>query len=66
MLIIPVTGEDHIDKTLKKYKRKVEKTSVLRQLKQRKFFVKKSVQKRVQKQKAIYIQHLREKGLANA
>lgn len=66
MLIIPIKeGEDNIDKILKKYKRKVERAGVLRKLKKRKFFVKKSIQLRVQKQHAVYVQQLKAKEAFN-
>ena len=61
MLIIPI-NEDHIDKVLKRYKRKMEKTGVLRKLKQKKFFVKPSVKTRLEKQHAIYVQQKKEAG----
>ena len=62
MLIIPI-NEDHIDKVLKRYKRKMEKTGVLRKLKQRKLFVKPSVKMRLEKQHAVYVQQKKEAGI---
>jgi len=57
MLIIKVEGgKDTLEKALKRYKRKFEKTKILRELRERKNFTKKSVKKREQKKKAIYIQ----------
>ena len=38
MLIIPVKDEENIEKALRKFKRKVEKTGVMRSLKSRKYF----------------------------
>lgn len=65
MLIIPIKEEynGQIDKVLKNYKRKVEKTRVLKQMKKRKFFIKKSVLMREQKQHAVYVQQMKQKGL---
>lgn len=61
MLIIPVKDGENIDRALKRYKRKYDRTGVMRQLRARKQFTKPSVLNRVQQQKAIYIQGLRDK-----
>lgn len=60
MLIIPIKDGENIDRALKRYKRKFDKTGTLRQLRNRKNFTKPSVAKRAQMQKAQYIQHLRD------
>lgn len=60
MLIIPVKDGENIDRALKRYKRKFDRTGVMRQLRARKQFTKPSVLNRAQKQKAIYIQGLRD------
>ena len=59
MIIVPVKEGDNIEKALKKFKRKFEKTGAIRELRSRKNFEKPSVRKRIAKQKAIYVQHLR-------
>ncbi len=59
MIIVPVKEGDNIEKALKKFKRKFEKTGAIRELRARKNFEKPSVRKRIAKQKAIYVQHLR-------
>lgn len=56
MLIIKVEGNDNIEKALKKYKRKFDKTKILRELRNRKEFTKKSVNKREGLKKAVYLQ----------
>ena len=53
MLIIKV---ENIDKAIKTLKKKFEKTKVVSQLRERKFFTKKSVKRREQIKKAIYLQ----------
>ncbi|MFV0237687.1 MAG: 30S ribosomal protein S21 [Flavobacteriales bacterium] len=58
MLIIPVKEGESIDRALKKYKRKIDSTKVLKQLRSRKQFTKPSVEKRQAKIKAIYKQKL--------
>jgi len=60
MLIIPIKEGENIDRALKRYKRKFDKTGVKRQLQDRKQFTKPSVARRSQIQKAQYIQGLRD------
>lgn len=56
MLIIPVKDGESIDRALKKYKRKFDKTGVVRQLRARQQFVKPSVVLRQSKLKAAHKQ----------
>ncbi len=58
MLIIPVKEGEAIDKALKKYKRKYDKTQVIRKLRSKQQFTKKSVTLRQNKLKAVYKQRL--------
>jgi len=60
MLIIPVKEGENIDRALKRFKRKFDKTGVMRQLRTRQQFTKKSVERRKEDQKAQYIQNLRD------
>ena len=55
MLIIPVKDGENIDRALKRFKRKFDKTGAKRQLQVRKQFVKPSVKRRAQIQKAQYL-----------
>jgi len=59
MIIVPVKEGDNIERALKKFKRKFEKTGAVRELRARKNFEKPSVKKRAARMKAIYVQHLR-------
>ena len=59
MIIVPVKEGESIDRALKKYKRKFEKTGVVKELRERQKFTKPSVLKREEKLKAIYIQKIR-------
>jgi len=59
MIIVPVKEGENIERALKKFKRKFEKTGAIRELRSRKTFVKKSVKKRDELKKAIYVQALR-------
>jgi len=60
MLIIPVKEGENIDRAVKKYKKKFERTGVMRELRRRQKFSKPSIVKREQTLKAIYIQQLRD------
>ena len=60
MLIIPVKEGENIDRALKRFKRKFDRTGTMRQLRTRQQFTKPSVSKRAQKIKAQYIQKLRD------
>lgn len=54
MLVIDVKNADSIDRALKTYKRKYEKTGILKQLRRRKHFTKPSVERRNEVLKAVY------------
>lgn len=58
MLIIPVKEGENIERALKKYKKKFEKTGTMRHLRTRKEFVKPSVENRQARIKAAYKQKL--------
>ena len=60
MLIIPIKEGENIDRALKRFKRKFDKTGTKRQLNARKQFTKPSVERRALVQKAQYIQGLRD------
>ncbi len=59
MIVVPVKEGENIEKALKKFKRKFEKTGVIKELRARQQFEKPSVLKRQQKIHAIYVQQLR-------
>ncbi len=56
MLIIQVKDGESIDRALKKYKRKFDKTGVVRSLRARQQYTKPSVEERQQRLKAEYRQ----------
>jgi small subunit ribosomal protein S21 len=58
MLIIDSKDCENIDKALKKYKKKFEKSKVLLQLRARQAYVKPSVQRRTEVLKAVYRQQM--------
>ncbi len=56
MIIMPVKEGENIEKALKKFKRKYERTGVLKELRRRQYFTKPSVVNRKAKQHAIYVE----------
>ncbi|MEH0007235.1 MAG: 30S ribosomal protein S21 [Flavobacteriales bacterium] len=63
MLIIPIKEGESIDRVLKRFKRKFDRTGTLRKFRQRQEFTKPSIKKRKQRLKAAYIQNLRQAEL---
>ena len=55
MIVIPIKEGENIERALKKFKRKFEKTGVIRELRSRQAFLKPSVIKREVKKKAVYV-----------
>ncbi|MBN2167203.1 MAG: 30S ribosomal protein S21 [Marinilabiliaceae bacterium] len=58
MIVVPIKEGENIERALKKFKRKFEKTGAMRELRSRQAFTKPSVIHREQVKKAIYIQQL--------
>jgi small subunit ribosomal protein S21 len=60
MIIVPLKEGENIERALKKFKRKFEKTGVIKELRERQAYKKPSIRKREEKIRAIYVQHLQE------
>jgi|TARA_R110000803_G_scaffold44219_2_gene93687 small subunit ribosomal protein S21 len=60
MLIIEIGKKENIERALKRYKNKVYKTKQLNKLREEKEYTKKSTKKRKEKQKAIYVQKIKD------
>ena len=58
MIIMPIKEGENIERALKKFKRKYERTGVLKELRSRQYFNKPSLVKREQKIHAIYVEQL--------
>ncbi len=58
MIIMPIKEGENIEKALKKFKRKYERTGVLKELRRRQYFTKPSVKKRESMQHAVYVEKL--------
>ena len=56
MIVVPVKEGENIERALKKFKRKFEKTGVIKELRARQQFDKPSVLKRLAKEHAVYVQ----------
>ncbi|MDE7180153.1 MAG: 30S ribosomal protein S21 [Muribaculaceae bacterium] len=60
MIIVQVKENENIEKALKKFKRKFERTGIIRELRARQAFEKPSVTNRKKMVKAVYVQKLRQ------
>ena len=60
MIIVPLKEGENIERALKKFKRKFEKTGVIKELRSRQAFEKPSVTNRKKMMRAIYIQKLQQ------
>lgn len=59
MIIMPIKEGENIERALKKFKRKFEKTGVLKELRSRQQFQKPSARKRRNMERAVYVEGLR-------
>ncbi|MCB9361514.1 30S ribosomal protein S21 [Vicingus serpentipes] len=59
MIVIPIKDGENIERALKRYKKKFERTGVVKELRSRKQFLKPSVVNRAAMIKAVYIEKLR-------
>ena len=53
MLIVKIGKKENINQVLKRFKRKVSKSKMMKEIRERKHFMKPSMKKRIQKLKAI-------------
>ncbi|MFA6702150.1 MAG: 30S ribosomal protein S21 [Dysgonamonadaceae bacterium] len=58
MIIVPIKEGENIERALKKFKRKYEKTGVVKELRNRQAFKKPSVVNRKKKEHAVYVQKM--------
>lgn len=63
MLVIPVKEGENIERALKKYKKKFDRTGRMREIRRRKEFIKPSVIKRQQNIRAAYKQRMLSKEI---
>jgi len=60
MIVVPIKEGENIERVLKKFKRKFERTGTIKELRVRQAYVKPSVKKRETKKRAVYIQKLQD------
>ncbi|HKM45015.1 MAG TPA: 30S ribosomal protein S21 [Dysgonamonadaceae bacterium] len=60
MIIVPLKEGENIERALKRFKRKFERTGVVKELRKRQAFIKPSVDRRKKKQHAVYVQQMQE------
>ncbi|MDR0989396.1 MAG: 30S ribosomal protein S21 [Prevotellaceae bacterium] len=60
MIVVPVKEGENIERALKKFKRKYEKTGIVKELRRRQQFDKPSVINRLKKEHAVYVQQLQQ------
>jgi len=58
MIIVPIKEGENLERALKKFKRKFEKTGVIKELRERQFYTKPSVERRQEILRAIYRQKI--------
>lgn len=59
MLIVPVKEGENIERALKKFKKKFERTGTVKELRSRQHFTKPSVERREEIKKAIYKEQMK-------
>lgn len=60
MIVVQVKEGENIERALKKFKRKFEKTGVVKELRARQQFDKPSVINRLKREHAVYVQRMRD------
>ncbi|MBN2215460.1 MAG: 30S ribosomal protein S21 [Bacteroidales bacterium] len=60
MIVVPVKEGENIERALKKFKRKFEKTGVIKELRSRQAFKKPSEERRDVIKKAVYVQKIQQ------
>lgn len=60
MIVVQVKEGENIERALRRFKRKYERTGIVKELRRRQAFVKPSVKNRKDRQHAVYVQRLQE------
>ena len=60
MIVVPLKEGESIERALKRFKKKFEKTGVIRELRSRQAYTKPSVVNREERMHAVYVQHLQQ------
>jgi len=59
MIIVPIKEGEHIERALKKFKRKFDRTGAMKELRRRQQFDKPSVVNRKNRMHAIYVENMK-------
>ncbi len=62
MIVIPIKEGENIERALKKFKRKFEKTGVIKELRQRQAYKKPSIANREKMERAVYVQKIQQEA----
>jgi small subunit ribosomal protein S21 len=60
MIIVPIKEGENLERALKKFKRKFEKTGIVKELRERQFFSKPSIKRRQEVIHAVYKQQMQQ------
>jgi small subunit ribosomal protein S21 len=60
MIIVPIKEGENLERALKKFKRKFEKTGIVKELRERQFFSKPSIKRRQEIIHAVYKQQMQQ------
>ncbi len=60
MIIIPVKDGENIERALKRFKRKFDRTGTMREIRRRQAFTKPSIRRREEILHARYVQHMQD------
>lgn len=66
MIKVVINEKDPVEKALKKFKRKVEQSIILKELRKREFFVKPSIKRKLKERAAYARARKREKRLSHS
>ena len=62
-IIVPVKEGENVERALKRYKKKFEKAGILKEIRERQHYIKKSVKRRQEILRAIYREKMKRKSL---
>ena len=60
MIVVQVKEGENIERALRRFKRKYERTGIVKELRKRKAFIKPSVERRKKRQHAVYVQQMQD------
>jgi small subunit ribosomal protein S21 len=63
MILVQLKDNEPLERALKRFKKKIDRVKVLKELKGRRYYTKPSTKRREEKQRAIYRQHLQQQAM---